>query len=74
VPVVLKYGSLELLEPSGFVQVRTGIALTSRFLFIIPSFLPLCNLGALFINYLHGSAHILKPTHQPSAQCHVGES
>jgi len=51
VPIVMKSGSLELLEPSGFVQTRTEIVLPSSFLFIIPSLLSICNLAALSVTY-----------------------
>jgi len=74
VPIVFTSGSLIILEPSGFFQALTGIVLRSRFLFFFPSFLSICNLGALSVTYLHDSAHVLKTTQQPAAQCHVGDS
>jgi hypothetical protein len=74
VPIVLKFGSLEVLESSGCVQARRGTVLPSLLLFIITSFLSICNLCALSVSYLHGFAHILNPTEQPAAQGLVGDS
>jgi len=53
VPIVLKYGSLNFLDPSGFVQTCTGIALP--FLPQIPNVMKINPMGA---ELFHADRHV----------------
>jgi hypothetical protein len=47
VPIVLKYGSLKLLEPSGPVQTCNGIPLPAEIVLLLVLFLSRCSLVIL---------------------------
>ena len=68
-PIVLKSGSLNLLEPSGPVQVCNGVALPLPFMCVIIS-------GALFVDvwfYCIDHCELLVLTHSISRMIVSGE-